>query len=594
MDLQHIIFPATDICTEEQMYFRRSDNIVYQWTEDAIYINRFGMVSFDTYFNSFSAEKWFKYTTLETVKLKIKVRGVFRITLVQKQLCPNDSQTRFLSEHICGKANEYGEYSYAFNSLNEAGIFYFSLLAMEDGCVFYGGAYESDVKKEAVKHVKLGVVICTYNREKMVTRNVKRINEKLIESKVLEGFEIFVVDNAKTLNKADFPDKIRLYHNKNTGGAGGFTRGIIEVLKLKEKSGLTHVILNDDDIVLDPEVLFTTYSLLCILKEEYKDAFIGGAMLSLNQQFIQTESGAVWNNGQLISLKAGLDLRLFEACGFNEIEEKTDYNAWWYCTMPLGIINEQNLPMPLFIRGDDIEYGLRNMKHLILLNRLCVWHEPFENKYSSAIFYYVFRNMLINNALHMKSFKKYEIIKSLLVSISREAVFYRFKNCRLIIRGVSDFFKGTAWLKAQDGEGLHKELTEYGYCLQYIEKLEMPFSYPLYEQSLTQKGGGIFGRIFRVITFNGLFFPANKDVVVSVSDSRPINFFRAKRALNFDFNSKKGFVTHKSIRSTLSCLWGIIKISIKIIFCSKKAALDYKNNGSELMKIDFWRRYLEL
>lgn len=34
------------------------------------------------------------------------------------------------------------------------------------------------------------------------------------------------------------------------------------------------------------------------------------------------------------------------------------------------------------IRGDDIEYGLRNCKRLVTLNGICVWHEPFESKYS--------------------------------------------------------------------------------------------------------------------------------------------------------------------------------------------------------------------
>ena len=98
-------------------------------------------------------------------------------------------------------------------------------------------------------------------------------------------------------------------------------------------------------------------------------------------------------------MKAGLELESCEACLLNEVEESAEYNAWWYCCFPLEIVTEENLPLPLFIRGDDVEYGIRNMKQLILMNGICVWHEPFENKYSSFLEYYIIRNQLITNAL---------------------------------------------------------------------------------------------------------------------------------------------------------------------------------------------------
>ena len=179
----------------------------------------------------------------------------------------------------------------------------------------------------------------------------------------------------------------------------------MEVLKANDGGeGFTNILLTDDDIVIEPETIYRTYTLMSYLKERYKTAFIGGAMLRLDRQNIQTEAGGVWNAGRLISLKHGLNLSDTEACLYNEVEEKAEYNAWWYCAMPLSLINYQNLPMPVFIRGDDVEYGLRNMKNLILMNGICVWHEPFENKYSSSMFYYIMRNRLIDNAVSGISF----------------------------------------------------------------------------------------------------------------------------------------------------------------------------------------------
>lgn len=93
--------------------------------------------------------------------------------------------------------------------------------------------------------------------------------------------------------------------------------------------------------------------------------------------------------GNLISNKSNLNMNVTWDCLFNEIEEYTEFNAWWYCCFPMDVVSEENLPLPIFIRGDDLEYGLRNMKHLILMNGICVWHEPFENKYSSFLEYYI-------------------------------------------------------------------------------------------------------------------------------------------------------------------------------------------------------------
>ena len=56
------------------------------------------------------------------------------------------------------------------------------------------------------------------------------------------------------------------------------------------------------------------------------------------------------------------DFNCDEEILYNEIEEHSDYSAWWYCCMPMRVVREDNLPFPLFIRGDDVEYGLRNIK----------------------------------------------------------------------------------------------------------------------------------------------------------------------------------------------------------------------------------------
>ena len=87
-----------------------------------------------------------------------------------------------------------------------------------------------------------------------------------------------VVDNGRTLDTEKYNSEyVHIYPNQNVGGAGGFTRGIIESMDAEKKP--THIILMDDDVKILPESLIRTYSLLAIMKDEYDSHFISGAML---------------------------------------------------------------------------------------------------------------------------------------------------------------------------------------------------------------------------------------------------------------------------------------------------------------------------
>ena len=79
--------------------------------------------------------------------------------------------------------------------------------------------------------------------------------------------------------------------------------------------------------------------------------------------------------------------------------------------MPRKELSLDNLPMPLFVRGDDMEYGKRLTKKLLTLNGIGVWHVPVHNKYSSFMNYYVTRNTLILNSLYDENFGKFAFIK---------------------------------------------------------------------------------------------------------------------------------------------------------------------------------------
>lgn len=597
--LQHLSFPKPGICTIEEMYFRRGAQAYYAWSEDVINFDRDGFAEFDTYFNGCSAEKIFKYTVAKKIIIRLKLRGTFRITLMRKEKLGPQIMTEFISEQVISTSGKIADVELPFDCKNTAGMYCFKLLATENGCKFFGGEYVADIPASDVQKIKIGIDICTFKREKFVEKNINSLNEAFLTNKnspLYGNLEIFISDNAHSLPKNLQSGHVHIFENKNVGGAGGFTRGLIEMIRDGNPRGITHALIMDDDIVIQPEVIFKTYALLSVLKEEYRHAFIGGAMFRLDRQNIQVESGAIWNGGAVVSRKSGLDVRTLDACLYNELEETVDYNAWWYSVVPIENVRADNLPLPIFIRGDDAEYGLRNTKKLILMNGICVWHEPFENKYSSSMYYYIFRNRLIDNSVRGVNFTKKRLLKELKEHIYNELFCLRYKNVDLLLRGIEDYFRGIDWLKTQDGEALHKKVMADGYKLKFVDELDFDFSYPLYEQMLhipQDKGfKGFVKKVIMRLTFHGLFIPADKEKIVPTIGVVPRQLIRTKRALNYDLCSKKAFITEKSVKEALSLYSRYRKVVRLIKRRYAKMYRQYNARGSELTSLAFWNNYL--
>ncbi len=623
MKIQKILYPEVGRCMEQEMYFHFGGKIdtsptrpwiiegtqAYKQTEQrnmerveldevqkVITFEKHGKIWFDTYFNGFSIQKWMKYTVLSEVSLKLTLSGKFRVTLYGKEAIHDEVNESVFSRTIV-ETKEPKEFEFSYKNGNGKGMYTFWLEALEDGSRFFGGEYVGNIPKEQVRDVKIGIGICTFKREAFIEKNLRILREAVLEnedSPLYGHLEVFVADNGKTLEAEKLQgNQIHIYPNRNLGGAGGFTRDLMEMRAGNDTWKITHALLMDDDIVIEPEALVKTYTILSILKDEYADAFVGGSMLRLDKQYLQVESGASWNGGQLNSLKRNLDLREAVNCLFNEVEEYTEFNAWWYCCFPLGVVRDDNLPMPIFIRGDDLEYGLRNMKHLILMNGICVWHEPFENKYSSFLEYYIIRNQLIDNAFHCPWYGAKQLKREAWTRCKQEIMFYRYKNVDLYLQGVKDFLKGPGWLMEQDGEELHKQIMAAGYKAQDVEKLPMAFDYEEYEQSRKTEDT-VNARIKRILTFNGLFLRARGENIVPVSMVKSIMFYRRKRVMHYDVTSHKGFITERNVGTSLRYMFRTVLFLNTVSGKLKKAQNAYRTEGLKLRTEAFWNRYLGL
>lgn len=435
------------------------------------------VLSFDTYFNCFSYPKYREYTRVHeaAVVLCVKGRAALRLMALRRRGC------RTVREVLDAREVDTTEIKaiplhYDFDNDETEGFYYPEITALDDEVYVTGGWYEYHGKSN---HVKIAVVICTYKREFFLNRNLETAERDMFSKDTREPaapgaavhklFTFFVIDNGGTVPAGRGDGKhILIIPNKNHGGSGGFTRGIIEARS--RKGEFTHFLLMDDDIVFDAETLIKTARFLQVVRDGHQYLSVGGAMLRLDVPYLLYEAGGIWNGLYIKHRGHGLDLREQDAVLKNEgTAQQVNYQAWWYICMSFATVDTYGLPLPLFVALDDIEYGLRTRRELVLMNGIGVWHEPFERKTHRLLpWYYTSRNQLIVNTLYYPHVALAYGCLKLGYLLIRGYCRGGHVAIALILRAYEDFLKGIDFLRDTDPEALHETLA--GVVKQYEQQ----------------------------------------------------------------------------------------------------------------------------
>lgn len=635
MILQELLFPNYETCAEYDMYFRLDGEYVagvdapqekvpgelthyerffrrkadihfddaaqrrayYDPEARALHLASWQHAGFDTYFNCFSIGKWNKYTRLDNLRLRLELKGSFQVTLLHMYSMYTEPFEHAFCERVCRAGDRTAfEFDIPCASL-EGGIVCFRLYALEGtDNVFYGGGYVTDVDESTLNPVNIAIDICTYRREKYVTRNVDLLKRAIIENPdnpVHGHLDVFISDNGQTLDiDAMQSDRVHIFPNKNVGGAGGFARGMIEILDMLPKRPFTHALVMDDDVLINTDAIVRTYRLLQFLKPECTGKTVAGAMLRLDNRCMQHECGGWWDGFCVRNDKTMLDLTQINNILFNEKEDMANYNAWWYSCIPVAKISNDNLPLPIFIRYDDVEYGLRTGSDIIAMSGICLWHEPFEYRFSSSSQYYEIRNEMIVNALHWPNFGFKQAREVLRYSVKVNIGRYRYSDCKLAFKALEDFCKGPEFLLTTDGEALHKEVMMIGDRFQPLKELSVRFDENEYIKS--QRMEKPAKKRVRLLTLNKHLMPRKGDGVVDAALNGVKDFAGKKRVLNYDVGGNRGFVTEYDRKKLMETLRGYRR-TVKMMKAKYAQACEaYRQAMPKLISREFWDEYLEL
>ena len=418
-----------------------------------------GTFDFSTYFNALSVSKLKRYASVGRFVLHLELKGAACTLWQTKGDAFSDRPARVASScREVAASDAWQSLDFELSVDDETVLAGFVLETA--GTVALGDCHYAVEPVRPLRDVELCLVTTTFKKETFVEANIAAIEADILsgDDDIARHVSLRVIDNGRTLDVSRLQrDRISISPNDNVGGSGGFARGMVEALEQQPRA--THVLLMDDDVAMSPESIRRTYNLLRIVDDEYADAFVSGAMLNMEVPDQQWEdTGLIDESGLLAPAKPPLRLTNFEDLVYNELfripEEvartRRRYAAWWYCCIPVSAIEEHGLPLPVFVRFDDVEFGVRCAPTFMTMNGICVWHMPFNARYNAAVErYQTTRNTMIALCSAGVS-PTVGFMDELHNNIRLELKKFGYENAELCLDGFEDFMKGPAYL-AQPG-----------------------------------------------------------------------------------------------------------------------------------------------
>lgn len=417
-----------------------------------------GPVDFLTYLNALPACKWHRYAGIEAVRLHIEVAGSG--DLLVEGVASGAQDRRAISSHaVSAPSADPAVMDIEIPCASEDLIGFTLAPAAGERLTVLRAYWFAEVDPARVNPVRLALATTTFKKEAYITANIDLVQEGIRAegAPILGSFHMFVVDNGRTLDaEALTDDLVTVLPNPNVGGSGGFARGMMAATETPGE--YTHVLVMDDDVRIMPESLIRTFNLLSLAQGSYRDAFVNGAMLSLEDPTRQFEDVSyVVNSGAYRRVKGDLHVGDLPDVIENEridVEVPRAYGAWWYSCIPVSAIEENGLPMPFFIRCDDVEFGMRNDPVYMTMGGICVWHESFEGRFRASVDCYQYiRNFLAMIAVDDCASEALFIVR-LQRSVRQDLRDLDYSAAELLLDGFEDYLKGPEYLQTLDGSAL--------------------------------------------------------------------------------------------------------------------------------------------
>ncbi|GAB3532852.1 glycosyltransferase [Arthrobacter tecti] len=364
-------------------------------------------VSFGSYFNAFPASYWRRWTFVENIRLAVTTAGPGSISVYK-------SNARGSLQHVETKrvtGRDTTTFDLSLKPFGDGGWYWFDLVAGSESFVLESAEWQASSQDRPTGSITLEIT--TLNKPDFCLNNLRILAEHPESLKNLQ--EILVVDQG-TQKVADEPGfaevkaalngKLRIIDQANLGGSGGFARGMYEAVE----NGSDYALLLDDDVVIEPESIAR---LLTFADRCKTPTIVGGHMFDLYNRTVLHTFGETVNPWRFQPDQPIAEQTLGHDFVRSNLRQTpwlhrrvdVDYNGWWMSLIPTAVIRDIGLSLPVFIKWDDAEYGLRAKASgyaTVSMPGSAVWHVSWIDKDDLVGWqaYFHTRNRMIAALLH--------------------------------------------------------------------------------------------------------------------------------------------------------------------------------------------------
>nr|WP_321459037.1 hypothetical protein [uncultured Cohaesibacter sp.] len=580
---QRLLAPDPKVNSEVDLFYHSEGHAGYDTQKGTYYCFKDGVLTFNSYFNSFPL---YCYDLGADHKLRLRIKlkghGVLRVYMARSEA----SWDQLI--HNLFELDDLGYLDYELPLLDAKGLLFFEIES------------ESEIILEAADYIIEGPilndatitgVITTFKRNEAVQSTCNRLEAYFSENEdIAPLFQLLVIDNGGDTDEIGF-SRGRVIKNKNYGGAGGFSRGLLEVVNNNLSS---HVLFMDDDATIFPESLRRT--LVALRFSDDPKRTICGAMITETHKWMMWENSALFNQ-RCVPLHCRTDLREFEnvvQCAFgSQGKQNNRYGGWWYFCFPIAEV--KHWTFPFFVRGDDIFFSLANDFHITTLPGVVSMQEDFEAKQTPLINYldaryHLVQHLVFKNLRH--SF--FGDLTMLTRYFNRYNASYHYDSAKAINLAIEDVMKGPDfWTKDMDMSEKRAEIKAF------TENEIITKNVDVGSIELIKPGIGRFRKAFmlRQLTLCGhllppfLFFARGRKMPLNAR-AAPWEAFLRPVVVTVDDTTNIGYVCSINRRRYFSNLWRFAKNMWAFAKVRKQLQADYERMKDQKLNKDFWQEVL--
>ena len=534
--------------------------------------------------NAFDLDAWSRATTLIWLGIRLVVRSG-HVRVVIRHIARDGTSTDLFQLHQNGSGTDYD------------GALLPVVLSETDKANFDITFATDD--QPATPHLRINYIFCTFKRAEYVQRNANVFRDYLRRHRAQDAAHLTVVDNGSDHGSNDCgveaDDNITVFANNNTGGAGGFGRGIYEsCYGALAGEAFTHVCLLDDDIYLHPEMFARNTAFMRFVKPGFH---VGAPMYpaSSEQKIPRTSAcfghkyrGSVHPSDK--ALGAGLDTG--DITAFLRMDRDPDSTGWWWSCIAVSDIHRIGLPYPFFIKMDDVEYSLRLRDagvKLVIPFSFWVLHDDFEEKHSAAMQYFRFRNRWLLLAQQQKLSDLPGFLAEYTRLVRDFIAGRKYEHAQLLLDAMRHFLKGPEYLISNE-----KQILTGIFRLVRDEK-NVPMLSPPDNAAVVnglERPSSPRTETLNRITLNNHFIPLKEQVTIDTTRPSRLTDCRRARTVSY-WNPQKqvGYTVTRNSRRALRQLLQLRRLERQLPGQLPPLLARYHKAKTYLTSQGFWATY---